>query len=61
VRSTLTYLPITFFFFRTPSAIYFFQIWWKKEERRGKNEKNAYLQASTETAIKTYEMVKETK
>jgi hypothetical protein len=32
-----------------------------EKRRRGKNEKNAYLQASTETAIKTYEMVKETK
>jgi hypothetical protein len=62
VRSSLTYLPITLFIFRTPSAIYFFQIWWEKKRRKErKNKKNAYLQVSTETAIKTHEMVKETK
>jgi hypothetical protein len=33
----------------------------EKRRKERKNEKNAYLQASTETTIKTYEMVKETK
>jgi hypothetical protein len=33
----------------------------KKRKKERKNKKNAYLQVSTETAIKTHEMVKETK